>query len=183
MCDQYLTHFYISSLQYYLPPENLINKDFLKDVLIGKKQLKKKADVDQIEVPHYEELSVKALYPELKKDAEFMSYFPDKYPAGKAPPREYFFNILNTIHPVYLANVMDHASKQRHTIQGDAMKQESIKISEFWAEQLEQMPYLSCTYSNLSHTFFVLLWMDSKLSQHCLILFPIQRRTARPCIS
>ena len=62
-------------------------------------------------MPHYEELSVKFLYPEMKKDGAFMAYLPDKYPAGKAPPREFFFNILNTLHPEYLANIMQHASK------------------------------------------------------------------------
>ena len=32
-----LTRFFSYSLQFYLPPENLVNKDFLKDVLAGKK--------------------------------------------------------------------------------------------------------------------------------------------------
>ena len=94
-----------------MPPENLVNKDFLKDVLIGKKQLMAKTEVDYIHVPQYEELSVKALFPDLKKDADFMSFFPDKYPAGKAPPKEYFFNILNTLHPEYLQNLMKHANR------------------------------------------------------------------------
>ena len=75
-------------------------------MLAGKKQLLKKAEVQQIQVPYYDELSVKALYPQFAKDAEFMKYFPDKYPVGKGPPREYFFNVLNTLHPDYLAQVM-----------------------------------------------------------------------------
>ena len=41
----------------------LINKDHLKDVLVGKKQFFKKQAVTQIQVPHYDELSVKQLYP------------------------------------------------------------------------------------------------------------------------
>ena len=106
----------------------------------------KKSDIKSIEVPHYEEISVKALYPEFKKDAEMMSYFPDKYPAGKAPPREYFFNILNTLQPDYLGEVMLHASKQRMTTEGEAMKKESIKMSEYWEEQLASMPFLSCKF-------------------------------------
>ena len=58
-----------------------------------------------IEVPHYEELSVKNIYPSMKKDPDFQSYFPDKYPKGKAPPREYFFNVLHTLQPDYLTHV------------------------------------------------------------------------------
>ena len=47
----------------------------MKDVLCGKKALMKKADVVKITVPHYDELSVKALWPHLCKDADFMQYF------------------------------------------------------------------------------------------------------------
>ena len=51
------------SLQYYLPDEAILNKDFLKAVLCGQKQLLKKQKVVYVEVPHYDELSVKGLYP------------------------------------------------------------------------------------------------------------------------
>ena len=50
-----------------------------------------------------------------------MQYFPDKYPKGKGPPHEYFFNILNTLHPDYLSQVMVHAYNQRMTTEGEAM--------------------------------------------------------------
>ena len=120
-----------------------MNKDFLKEVLAGQKQLMKKSEVRYVTVPHYDELSVKGLYPMFAKDAEMMSYFPSKYPKGKQAPREYFFNILATLHPDYLQNVMNHANKQRHTSEGEAMQRESIQISQFWEEQLRSMPYLS----------------------------------------
>ena len=98
-------------VQYYLPEANCVNKDFLKDVLTGKKQLMKKADVQRITVPHYDELSVKALWPDIKRDPEFTQYFPDTYPAGKGPPRQYFFDILNTIQPEYLERILKHANE------------------------------------------------------------------------
>ena len=62
----------------------------------------KKKVIDFIEVPHYDELSVKNLFNEFKSDKEFMKCIPDKYPDGKGPAREYFFNMLNTIYPDYL---------------------------------------------------------------------------------
>ena len=40
--------------------------------------LKKKA-VTTIEVPHYDELSVRKLWPQYKNDAEFAKYFPDAF--------------------------------------------------------------------------------------------------------
>ena len=62
-------------------------------------------------MPHYDELSVKNLYPQFSKDAEFMALFPDSYPKGKGPPRDYFFNVLNTMHRDYLEQVIEHANK------------------------------------------------------------------------
>ena len=72
-------------------------------ILAGKKNLLKKKEVQEIKVPKYEELSVKTLYPQFTKDPEMMQFFPDEYPEGKGPPRTYFFNVLNTVHPDYLS--------------------------------------------------------------------------------
>ena len=65
--------------------------------MAGEKFLLKKEAVKYIAVPAYEELSVKAIWPLMAKDPEFTGYFPDKFPAGKGPPRAYFFNVLNTL--------------------------------------------------------------------------------------
>ena len=126
-----------------MPPESLINKDFLKQVLADQKQLIKKQDVSYIEVPHYEELAVKNLYPQFAGDDLFTRYFPDEYPVGKGPPREYFFNVLHTLYPEFLQRMLTHAHDQRMTASGQRGQEEAIQISEFWEEQLKAMPYLS----------------------------------------
>ena len=133
-------------VQYYLPDEWAINKDFIRAVLAGDKNLFKKNEVDQITVPKYDELSVKTLFPTFKSDKVFMSYFPDTFPKDKGPPRKYFFDILNTIHPDYLAQVMNHANTERMAADGLAQKEQTIKISKFWEEELKSMPYLSRKY-------------------------------------
>ena len=97
-------------------------------------------------MPQYDEIAVKALWPELKKDANFLAFFPSVYPKNKGPPREYFFNILNTLYPDYLEKIMAHADKQRYSATGETMKKESINISDSWQEQLKAMPYLSCKF-------------------------------------
>ena len=131
-------------MQYYLPDASAINKDFLRDVLTGKKNLMKKAEVREVAVPKYDELSVVKLYPTFKDDKKFLSFFPDKFPKDKGPPRDYFFNILNTLHPEYLAQIMEHAGKQRFAADGVKQKEQIIEISQFWEEELKAMPYLSC---------------------------------------
>ena len=42
--------------------------------------------------------------------------------------------------------MIDHANKQRMTAEGEAGQRESIKISQFWEEQLKAMPYISRMY-------------------------------------
>ena len=39
---------------------------------------------------------------------------------------------------------MAHADEQRFTAEGAARKDKTIQISEYWAEQLKDIPYLSC---------------------------------------
>ena len=150
-----------------MPDETVVSKDFLKAVLAGRKQLFKKSEIKEIAVPNYEELSVKNLFPMFAKDANFMSFFPDKFSKGKGPPRKYFFDVLNTLQPEYLAQVMNHAVKQRMTAEGDKMKTQSIEISKYWEEQLAAMPYLSrkCPFS--------ISFGSSSMS--------LQRKTARRC--
>ena len=74
----------------------------------------KKKDVDFIEVPQWEELSVKKLWKDLKEDGAFNIYFQDSYPEDRGPCRTYFIDILNTVYPDYLSKIMAHASKQRY---------------------------------------------------------------------
>ena len=73
-----------------------------------------------------------------------MKYFPTKFPKDKGPPRKYFFDILNTLQPDYLKQVMTHANKVRMEAGAGDNQTQSIKISQFWEEQLKAMPYLSC---------------------------------------
>ena len=68
-----------------------------------------------MQVPHYDELSVRNIYPMFKKDPEFAKYFPDAYNQGKGPSRDYFFGILNTLYPEYLGKVRGHANEMRWT--------------------------------------------------------------------
>ena len=49
-----------------MPTISLIDKNFLKQVLEGEKMLFKKQEVSYIHVPHYEEIAVKHLWPDLK---------------------------------------------------------------------------------------------------------------------
>ena len=72
-----------------------------------------------IEVPHYDELAVRNIWPQFAQDDKLAKYFPNEFPQGKGPPREYFFNVLNSIYPDYLKQMLEHANKQRMSAFGD----------------------------------------------------------------
>ena len=58
----------------------------------------------------YDELSVKKLYPKFLDDDEVMKYLPDPRQDGRKPDRTYFFNLLNTLKPEYMRNIIQHAN-------------------------------------------------------------------------
>ena len=66
------------SVQLYVPPEYMMNKDFLKEVFAEDKALLKLNQVSRINVPLYDELSVANIWPMMKSDEKFMMYFPPK---------------------------------------------------------------------------------------------------------
>ena len=55
----------------------MLNKDFLRMIIIEEKKLLTLADKREVNVPRYDELSVNILYPKFKDDANFMAYFPN----------------------------------------------------------------------------------------------------------
>lgn len=90
------------AVQLYLPPDYMLNKDFLKAVLMEKKTLLPLKEVKYVNVPFYDELSVVKIWPMVQNDPDVMKYFPAKLPKGRVPDRTYFFNILNTRQSAYI---------------------------------------------------------------------------------
>jgi len=63
------------------------------------------------------------------------------------PNREYFFNILNTVYPQYLNQIMKHASEQRYTVAGVDTKNEAIVATDEWYDALKNIPFKSCKFN------------------------------------
>ncbi len=114
----------------------MVNKDFIKQVLVDKKKLIPRSQLRPIVVPNYDELSVKNLWADAKDDPELNVFFPNHDKDKKLPPREYFFNVLNTIQPEYLDQIIRHAQNQREERKGDDQLAEKIEITEEWKAKL-----------------------------------------------
>ena len=71
--------------------------------------------VKRINMPSFDEISVKELWPQMQEHEEFMQYFPSKFPRGRVPDKTYFFNIMNTVMGGYVNSIIAHANKVRAT--------------------------------------------------------------------
>ena len=57
----------------------MVTKDFLKDVLQGKKKLLRMSEVRFINPPLFDEIAVKRLYEDVVKQPLMKPFFPDKF--------------------------------------------------------------------------------------------------------
>ena len=121
----------------------MCTKPFLKAVLQGTKTLIKLDKVRFVQVPIYDELSVKNLYSKFLELYETSNYFPDHYASGRQCNRDYFFNITNTLHSAMLWQIIEHALKQRHASTEEELKKESVGLSEYMKDELDAMDHFS----------------------------------------
>ena len=137
-----------NQLQLYVPPEKMLNRDFMKQLLVEDKKLLELQQVIHANVPRYDELSVKKFWPLMQKDAVFMQYMPNATAEGRLPEREYFWNVLNTLQTAYVQQLIEHANAQRMTVQEDGEGADAIEISEEWWRKLNALPFISRKYDN-----------------------------------
>ena len=76
----------------------MFTKDYAKEIFSDEKKLLKKKFVNYVEVPKYDELSVKNLYNKFMTLEHMEHYFPTAYPKGRQCDRDYLFNVANTLH-------------------------------------------------------------------------------------
>jgi hypothetical protein len=71
---------------------------FLRDILSEKKLHLKQNEVNHMEVPTYQEISVKNMYEDAMADELLIKYLPTKEQLGnRLPERDFFFGILCTL--------------------------------------------------------------------------------------
>ena len=123
-----------------MPPYEQFTKDFAKHVFGGDKSMMKNRDVLMVCVTKFDELSVKNLYNGFMQLEGVNQYFPDSYPRGRVCDREFMFNIVNTLHEDVVTDIIQHALRQRHILNEDFQKKESILISDHWKKEFESLP-------------------------------------------
>lgn len=97
-----------------------------------------------MEVPCYQEISVKNLYADAMNDELLVKYLPTKEQlSGRLPERDFFFGLMCTLRSQYMKDIITEAHKARFTVSDDDPKKKGIVISEAWLAELEKHPYHS----------------------------------------
>ena len=129
--------------QFLVLPPTMFTKDFIKAYFAGDKDLLPLSACKMVSVPHYDELSVKRLWPHCQKMPEIMRFFPDSLPKGRLPDRNYFWTILNTLNPEYVRQLIDHAVAARNAAGEAHDEEETIVVTAQIAEVLKDAPMIS----------------------------------------
>ena len=101
-----------------LPTYKKCPMPFLRQVFTKRKKLIKAHDVRLINIPRYEEISVRKLWRQVMEYAELAIYFPDFENTDTLVDRTYFFTILGSVAYDFLEKIKNEAIEYRHTIKG-----------------------------------------------------------------
>ena len=122
----------------------MLNKDFLRQILAEDKKLLALSDVKWIEVPKYDELAVNSIFDRFKADEGLMAYLPDRLPKGRVPDRTYFFNVLHSLYPEFVKQMVRVAQDNRHVAAKNSFDNGVVKVSDDWWKKLNDIPFTSC---------------------------------------
>ena len=75
-------------MQLYVPPVLMVNKDFIRQILSDEKELMEVDAIRKVNMPRYDELSVKNFWPRIQGNMRVMRFFPDKLPKGRQPDHQ-----------------------------------------------------------------------------------------------
>ena len=128
----------------FLPSLHGTKIGFMRDILSEAKSFLRQNEINRMEVPCYQEISVKNLYEDAIKDEILAKYLPSKEQlSGRLPEREFFFGLLCTLRNQYMKDIIAEAHKARYTVADDDAKKQGIVISEAWLAELEKHPFHS----------------------------------------
>ena len=107
----------------FLPSMHGTKVSFMRDILSEVKLYLRQNEVNRMEVPCYQEISVKNLYEDAMKDELLARYLPTKEQlSGRLPEREFFFGLLCTLRNQYMKDIIADAQKVRYTVPEDDPK-------------------------------------------------------------
>ena len=84
-------------------------------------------EIEKLNIPSFDELSVKKLWEHFKNNKTVMEYMPD-YAPEELPERDFFFNVLSTLYPKEVQLLVEASYKARQ-LHFKKMKDEMIELT------------------------------------------------------
>ena len=94
-------------------------------------------------LPRIDELSVPRVMSMIKDDKTLKMYIPDGYYKKTKPDRTWLFNVVNTVYPDFLQNLVNDANQLRTGQTAMAEKEETILATDKWITELNSVPFTS----------------------------------------
>ena len=109
------------------------------------------SEVNFINIPAYAEIGVKHTYAKALQLPGMADLFGDKLPKNKTCDKVYFYNCFNTLYPKEVEALVKHANNQRYKIDNDKVQENTITITDEWAKELEEQPFVSKQRGRMAH--------------------------------
>ena len=108
-----MREFFVEEEKLYLPPDRDLTSKFCRQVLAGEKELFHSGAINRsIGVPNDAEIQTKILWDKVKNDRDITRYLPD-YSEKKVPNRQFLVDIINTIYPGVIKQIVIELRKQK----------------------------------------------------------------------
>ena len=93
-------------------------------------------------MPQYDELGVRRVWPVVKADANVARHLPDMTSEGALPEREFFWDVLATLCPDFVREIVRKANTDRNVAEGRDEAQTIVCHPDF-ADELRDTPFIS----------------------------------------
>lgn len=120
----------------------------MQDILAERKKVLLARDVPARKVPHWPQLAVKNMYPQmLRLHPGLIDYLPALTGEKdlRYPERDYFYRILNSLYPETYDELIEQAAKSRKPKAKNLQDEQwALAIKADWMDQLLRYDYISC---------------------------------------
>ena len=106
-------------------------------------------------VPKYAEFKVEEIYKQCAEDPELMTYLPDLTMSKKLPDREFVYDVINSLRPKFLKEIVNHADEVRQQKKMFRAKGGEVTITQEWLNKLTSLPYISSKSTCKYQTYVV----------------------------
>lgn len=115
----------------------------MRQILAGDKKKLRNRNVIHFEVPDYDELAVKNIWPIVRENPDLMEYFPD-LKEGDYPEKEFLYGVLGTIREVETRNLFAEATRNR-AVEEQTNHEDLVELDAEMREEIEGLLNLRTT--------------------------------------